>query len=270
MGRLFKFIFDFFFLLYLLFVFFSPFFLLLGALLIWKASGIVRILGCLLILLVTYYRFNWISPWYVVRGRKLVQKFNLNEFNGIQFSSSLSPWWMDAANCLLFVPDERVYFPKFKNILLIDLEAQQTYCQPMSEVNLVQAKRLKSLNIGYGESRDKLSLYYASASKKGALLESSFISFSLPILGYRIPFPGGSHGWEWGKTYFGLKRLVVKESESSSVVVELNKIVFNDNKQYYYEGATAWVMAGKFLILEASTSPDRCVLVLGPFNTSTE
>lgn len=136
MGRLFKFISDFFFLLYLLFIFFSPLFVLLGAFLIWKASGIVRILGCLLILLVTYYRFNWISPWYVVRGRKLVQKFNLNEFNGIQFSSRLSPWWMDAANCLLFVPDERVYFPKLKNILLIDLEAQQTYySNPKSVMN---------------------------------------------------------------------------------------------------------------------------------------
>lgn len=264
MGRLFKLISNFFFLIYIYFRFFSPLFALLAAFLIWKGSSIVQILCCLLLLLIAYYQIRWISPWYVVRGRELVQKFKLNEFDGILLSSILSPWWSNFRNVLLFVPDEQVFFPQFKNALVVNLETRQTHCQPMSELNLDGAKRLEFLHTGYREQLHELSLHYASASKKGVRSESSFIGFSLPILSYRIPFPcGGSYGWDWGKTYFGWKRLVVREFNSGSVLVELNKIVFNDDGRYYSEDASAWVMEGKFLILYS----DRRVLVLGAFNT---
>lgn len=257
--------------LFLLFLLLNPLFLVVGALLIWKGSGIVRALGWLLILLIVYYRLSWISPWYVIKGSELTQEYKFKDIP-FQFITVRSVRWMDSLNRLVVLPSEEVVSnpksPYYTRLLVVDIEARQSYWLPTAEVNLDATIKLESLRTGYGERRDGLSLYYASLSKQGPRIESGAIGFSLPILGYNRPFPfGETSGWEWGKNYFSWKYKVVREFEAGSVLVKLNQIVFNDDERRYfsfYRGGIAWVMGGKFLIVDVGSR----VLVLGPFNTS--
>lgn len=256
----------FFLLVYMVFVFFYPIFIVFGAFLVWKGSVIFHIFGWLLILLVLYYKIHWISPLCFTRGMQLVKIFNVPLLEGIVCSSIRSPYWLEANNCLLFVPEKQVFFPEYKKVFVVELETQQTYWKPISEVNLTETVKLKSLRTGYVEQQDSLSIYYASPSKEGVRIEFRTVGFSLPILGYYFGFPcGGSYGWEWAKNYFTWERNVIRTA-SGSVLVELNKIIFNDDElRYYSGGASAWVMEGKFFILE-----DRFkVFVLGPFDPTT-
>jgi hypothetical protein len=253
---MFKLISDFFGLLFLLFLLLSPLFLLLGAFLIWRGSGIVRVLGWLLILLVAYYKLSWISPWYVTKGSELVQVFELRDD---RYGPISSVRWMEASNKLLLAPPEWVGFsPKFPEIgsyvLVVDIEARKTEWQPITEVNLDATTKVESLPTG--------------PSRVGTQSEFSFVGFSLPILFYQIPWIFSEiSGWQWEKTYFGWWRDVVRESESGPVVVELNQIVFNHRREL--SGASSrWVMGGKFSIVEPYSYSDPRVLVLGPFNTS--
>lgn len=74
----------------------------LGIYLVWKQTGIVRLLGCLILLIVVYRQVHWTSPWYVTKGSELVQEFKLNH------PTSGSVKWMESSNQLILVPDERV------------------------------------------------------------------------------------------------------------------------------------------------------------------
>lgn len=225
----------------------------------------------MLILLVVYYKIRWISPLFASRGRQLVKIFQTNRLEEIICSSTRFPYWSETANSLFFVPEEKVYFPEYKKVFVFELETQQTYWKPISEVNLDEAKPLNSLRTGSTEQQDGLSIYYASLTKEGLRVEDSSVGFSLPIVGYYFGFPcGGSHGWELAKNYFTWKRKVVRDA-SGKILVELNKIIFNDDELRYYvvgddsEGATAWVMGGKFLIIHTNR-PNRRVFVLGSFD----
>ncbi|MDV2992303.1 MAG: hypothetical protein N4J56_001957 [Chroococcidiopsis sp. SAG 2025] len=136
----------------------------------------------------------------------------------------------------------------------------------MNEVNLDEFKPLTHLSPGYTEQQNNVSIYYASPSKEGLRIECSTIGFSLPIISYYFAFPcGSSHGWRWTKRYFTWKLAVVR-STSTAVLVELNKIIFNDDELRYDSKVTsAWVMDGKFLVIHA----DRHVFLLGSFNPTT-
>lgn len=244
--------------------------LLLGIYLIWQKTGFLRALGWFIVLMLAYYQIHWISPWDVVRGSERVQEFKLND---IRFGPSASVKWIEGSNRLLILRnEEEVYKPEeYKYALVVNLEAQQNYWQPIAELNLDATKKVEFLNTGYRKRRDGLNLYYASASKEGPRVEYSTVGFSLPILNYKIPFYSEISGWQWEKTDFYWKRKVVRESDSGAVIVELSRIVFNDNEdQRLYGGAIAWVMEGKFLIFEpaGSLNHDDRVFVLGPFNTS--
>ncbi|AFY87821.1 hypothetical protein [Chroococcidiopsis thermalis] len=250
---------------------FSFIFFLFGFFLIWQGFIVLQIFGWLLILLVAYYSSCWISPLFVTEGRQLVKIFQIDQLEGIICSSIRFPYWLDLANSLLFIPEEKVFFPEYKKAFVFELETQKTYWKPMSEVNLDEAKPLKSLHTGSTEQQDGLSIYYASPSKEGLRIECSTIGFSLPIIGYYFAFPcGNAHGWELAKRFFTWKKQVVRAA-SGTVLVKLNKIIFNDNELRYYvvgdnsEGAIAWVMGGKFLIIHEN----RRVFVLGSFNPTT-
>lgn len=255
--------------LFLLFMLLSPLLLLLGAYLIWKGSDTARALGWLLLLLVAYYQLHWISPWFVIGESNLVQDFKLHD---VPFGPSPTVRWMEASNQLLLVPDQRVIFrpepPEYNHVLVVDLEARKAHWQPKAEVNLDETKLVEFLWTGYSERRDGLSLYYASPSKIGPRTESSFVGFSLPILFYKIPWVFSEiSAWQWEKTYFGWWREVLRESDSGPGVVEMVQILFNERREL--AGVkSAWVMQGKFLILEPLVYIDRRVLVLGPFNTA--
>jgi len=254
---MFKLLSDFFGLLFVLFLLLSPLFLLLAVFLIWKGPGTVRLVGLVLLLLVAYYRLNWISPWYVVRGSELVQEFKLYDRRFV-YMQTPSLRWMESSNRLLILPSEEVVenpkSPYYTHLVAIDIEARQTYWLPTTEVNLDETKRVESLPTG--------------PSKLGTYSEFSCFGFSLPILVYRIAWPvGSSYGWRWEKTDFYWLRKVMRESQSGPVVVELNQIVFNSQRNQ--AGASSrWVMEGKFSIVEPPAYTDPRVLVLGPFNTS--
>ena len=253
---IFKLFSNFFGYLFLLFLLLSPLLLVLGALLIWKGSGIIRVLGWLLLLLSAYYRLHWISPLYVIRGGDRVQKYRLSG----QFRSDNPVRWMDTPPRLLLVPSDRITInpepPHYNQVRFIDLETRQTQWQPKDEVNLDETKRIEELPTGL--------------SKLGTRFESSYIGFSLSVLYYRIPWVfSEASGWQWEKTYFGWLRYAIRESESDPVVVELNQIVFNSQRNL--AGASGrWVMGGKFSIIKPLEYVDRRVLVLGPFNSSIE
>lgn len=241
--------------LFLLFMLLRPIIFLFGAYLIWKGAGKIRILGFLLVFLVAYYQLYWVSPLLVMRGNHLVQEFKLSE---VPFGSSPSVRWMEASNQLILVPDERVVFvpepPEYNQVLVFDLELGETYWQPKAEVNLDATRPVKYLP--------------TAPSQSGIRSEFSFISFSLPIPFYQIPWLFGEiTGWQWEKNYFDWVRNVLQESKSGSVLVELNQIVFNA-PQWRVGASSRWVMKGKFAIFEPELLTDRRVLVLGPFNTS--
>lgn len=247
--------------------------LLLGLYLIWQKSGFLRVFGCFILVILAYYQIHWISPWYISQVGERVQQFKLNDIP-FKYRQILSLRWMEASNRLLILPSEEVVFdPKlaysyYPHLLAVDLDLRQTYWQPIASVNLDATTKVESLDTGYRERRDGLNLYYASASKKGPRVEYSAVGFSLPILNYKIPFYSEISGWQWEKTNFYWKREVVRESDSGPVLVELNQIVFNDNEQRFYGGASAWVMEGKFLIFEPAISPPgHRIFALGPFNT---
>lgn len=234
----------------------GPLFLLLAAFLIWKGFGLVRVLGWLLLLLVAYYKFSWISPLYVIRGSDYVQEFKLHE---VPFGSSPSVRWMESSHHLLLVPDERVVFhpepPEYNHVLVIDLETRKSHWQPKATVNLDETIPIKYLDTD-------------SSSKVGPRNESSFVGFSLPIPFYKIPWVFQEiSGWDWEKTYFGWWRDIMRDSESGHALVELNQIVLNSRLELT-GSASAWVMEGKFLIVEPLVYIDNRVFVLGPFNTS--
>ncbi|MDV2992302.1 MAG: hypothetical protein N4J56_001956 [Chroococcidiopsis sp. SAG 2025] len=101
---------------------YSFIFLLFGAFLIWRSFRVLDLFGWLLISLVTYYQFRWVSPLFVTRGRRLVKIFNLAQLGEIKYASIRSPHWVDTANSLLFIPDEKVFFPDSKNAFVLELE----------------------------------------------------------------------------------------------------------------------------------------------------
>jgi hypothetical protein len=253
---MFKLVSNFFGYLFLLFLLASPLLLPLAAYLIWKGSGKVRGLGWLLLLLIVYYQLSWISPWLVTRGGNRVQEFKLNE---LPFGSNPSVRWMDTPPRLLLVPDEKTVFipepPEYNHVLVVDLEGRKAHWQPKAEVNFDGTRRIEFLDA-------------VSPLKVEARTEYNFVGFSVPIPSYSIPWVfRETSGWQWEKTYFGLVRNVVRESEPGSAVVELNQIVFNSPRNL--SGAkSVWVMDGKFLIVEPLVYIDRRVLVVGPFNTS--
>lgn len=240
---------------------------LIGVYLIWRKTGWLRLLGLFMVLMLPYYQLHWTSPWYVVRGADKVQEFNRKDF---LFGRVVYVKWMQDSNRLLIVRNEDVLFnaEQYKYALVVDLEAKKSQWQPIATLNLAATEKVESLNTGYGEQRNGLSLYYASPSKKGPRVESSSFGFSLPVLGYQIPSPFGEiTGWQWHPTYFGWKHKVVREYDSGPILVELNQIVLNDERQSY--GATnAWVMEGKFLIFEPAVASSPRVMIFGPFNTS--
>jgi hypothetical protein len=245
-----------------------PLSLMAGVYLIWRQTGILRILGWLLLLLWAYYRLQWISPLFVLGGSDRVQEFKLNR---VPFGSFPTVRWMEATNQLLLVPDEKVIFrpeiPESNHVLVVDLETRKSQWQPKAEVNLDETRRIEFLWTGYSEQRDGLNLYYASPSKVGPRTESRYFGFSLPILVYQIPWPmGGAYGWQWQRTDFGFFRDVVRESDSSPSVVAKTTILFNAQRELA-GGYSAWVMEGKFLIVQPFVYIDPRVLVFGPFNT---
>ena len=243
-------------LLWLVWFFFVPFPLIVGIYLIWQQTGILRLLGWLILLIVAYYQIHWVSPLYVTRGGDRVQKYELSG----QFQLGNSVNWMDTPPRLLLVPSDRITInpepPHYNQVRFIDLETQQTQWQPKDAVNLDQTKRVKDLPTGL--------------SKLGTRSKFSYVGFSLPILVFKFPWIfGDSFGWRWDKTYFGWFRDAIRESDSAPVVVELNQIVFNSQRNL--AGATSrWVMEGKFSIVNPPFYIDNRVLVLGPFNSSQE
>ena len=249
----------------LLWLLLVPLPLLVGVYLIWQHSGILRVLGWLILFVLVYQGLMWISPSYVIRGRDRVQVFKLS-----QSQMGAFPWvrWMDAPSRLLLVPDTVKFFPEGPQVLVADLKTRQTHWQPKAELNLDDTKVVMFSNEGYLERDSNSSVYYASPSKVGPLNKYSFVGFSLPRLVYNIPnlFSEAS-GWEVEKTYFGWTRIDVRESEFSPVVVELNQIVLNAPPELI-GASTKWLPGGKFLIVEPPTYIDPRVFALEPFNTS--
>lgn len=228
---------------------------ILGIYLVWKQTGILRILGWLILLLLVYYRLSWVSPWFVIRGGELVQEFKLND---LPFGPSPSVRWMESSKRLILVPDEQVVFipepPEYNHVLVVDLEARKSHWQPKAEVNLDETIPVKYLP--------------TNPSELEIQSEFTFVGFSLPILVYNVPWPffGGAFRWQWEKTYFGWTREIVRESKSGSGVV-VNQMVLN--APGWLAGASSRsVMAGRFLVFEPELLTSRRVLVLGPFKAS--
>lgn len=243
-------------LLSLLWFLLVPFPVILGIYLAWRQTGVLRILGWLLLLLVAYYRLSWVSPRYVLGGSNLVQEFNLGKG---PFGPFPTVRWIENSNRLLLIPDENVIFrpepPEYNHVLVVDLETKQAHWQPKAQVDLDKAIPIKYLPTG--------------SPRLGTQSEFIFVGFSLPILVYDVPWPFFRFGnyWRWEKTYFGVVRDIVRESESGPGVVELNQVVFN--APWWRVGSSSrWVMEGKYSIVEPEFSTDPRVLVLGPFNTS--
>ncbi|WP_028954283.1 hypothetical protein [Synechocystis sp. PCC 7509] len=228
---------------------------MIAALLIWKGSGAIRILGWLLLLMVAYYQISWVSPWFVMGRAEIIQEFKLHD---VPFGSSPSVRWIESSNQLLLVPDEMVTFhpepPEYNHVLVVDPEARTSHWRPKAEVNIDAARLIEYLPI-IPNKLEKKSDY-------------SSVGFSLPVLYYKIPWVfSETSGWRWEKTYFGLVRDVVWLSETGSDVVRMTQIVFNAPRNL--AGASSrWVMDGKFLIFEPPAYIDRRVIVLGPFGTS--
>lgn len=229
--------------------------LVLGIYLIWKQTRILRFLGLLILLMLTYRQIHWVSPWYVIGGGERVQEFKLHD---LPFGSNPSVRWMNASNQLILVPDEKVIFipepPEYNHVLVVDLEARKSHWQPKAEIDLARTTPVEYLP--------------TTPSTLGTKAESSFIGFSLPFLVYQIPWPfGETHGWQWEKTYFGYWREVVGESQSGLGVVKMIQVVFNAPRSF--SGATGRsVIEGKFVIVVPDIFTDRRVFALGPFNTS--
>lgn len=263
---------------YLFIFFLNVLFLLLvslpvaaGVYIIWKHSGVLRLLGWIVLLVLLFYRFSWTSSWYVVQGGERVQEFSLNSN---EFGAGPFVRWMDTPPRLLLEPHPNYVVPKRDQVLSIDLEAQQARWLPKAAVNLDDATTIKYLdeaNHGSFDERGVRSVNYAFSSKEGTLVKFSFVGFSLPRLVYRIPWLfSEASGWGREKNYFGWVRLVVRESESSPVVVELKQILFNSQSESFpsLDPLTVWLLGGRFLVVEPEHYIDPRVLVLGPFNTS--
>lgn len=242
--------------------------ILAGVYLVWKSSGILRILGWVLLLVLffvlSFYRFSWTSPWYVVRGGEQVQEFSLNsdEFGVGPFVS-----WLGAPPRLLLQPHPNYVVPKRDQVLSIDLEARQAQWLPKAAVNLNDATLVRYLNSNSGA----LSVQYAFPTQVGPRAEFSFVGFSLPRPVYRIPWLfSEAFGWGWEKNYFGWVRLTVRESESSPLVVELKQILCNSRSESFPSlyPSTTWLLGGRFLVVEPEDYIDPRVLALGPFNIS--
>lgn len=243
--------------------------LLVGIYLIWQRTGYLRAFGWFIVLMLAYYQLHWTSPWYVIRGSERVQEFRIKD---IRFGRVVYVKWMQDSNRLLILRNEDVISKpeEYKYALVVDLEAKSSQWQPIAELNLDTTKKIESLSLvnGYREQRGGLNIYYASSSKKGPRVENRSIGFSLPVLGYQIPSPFGEiTGWQFHPTYFGWEHRVVREYDSGPILVELNQIVLNDEPQLY-RSASAWVMEGKFLIVEPGIPSSPRVLVFGPFDTS--
>ncbi len=240
--------------------------LLVGIYLIWQKTGCLRAFGWFIVMMLAYYQLHWTSPWYVTQEGERVQEFRIKDS---RFGRVVYVKWMQESNRLLILRNEDVLFKpeEYKYALVVDLESRQNQWQPIADLDMNATKKIKSLDNGYREQHDELSVYYASPSKKGPRVESSFVGFILPVLNYRIPFYSEISGWQWETTYFGWKHKVVREYESGPVLVKLNQIMLNDNDQQY-TSASAWVMEGKFLIFEPAIHSGIRVFAFGPFNTS--
>lgn len=254
---MFKLISEFFGVLFILFLLLSPLFLLLAAFFVWKGSSIARDLGWLLLFVLAYYKFSWISPWYVNKGNVLVQEY---KFKDIPFltSQTYCVRWLEASHRLLILPsDELLSNPKssfYTHLLAIDVETRQTYWLRVTEVNLDATQAVKSLP--------------TESPQLGIHFEYSYFGFSLPILIYNIPwFFHETRGWRWEQNNFGWWHNRIKDSETSSKLLEMSQIVIGSRQNL--SGATrGWVMKGKFLIFEPYIYSDPRIFVIGPFKTS--
>ncbi len=242
---------------------------------IWKHSGSFRlgwiVLPAIFLVLLSFYKFSWTSSWSVVLGDKQVQEFSLHssEFGAGPFVS-----WTDTPPRLLLEPYPSYVLPRSNQVLSIDLETRQARWLPKATINLDDATSIKYLdeaNHGKFDERGVRSLNYALSSKLGTMVEFSFVGFSLPRLVYRIPwFFSEASGWGWEKNYFGWVGLVVRESKSSPIVVELKQTLFNSPSEDLpsLDPLTVWLLGGKFLAVNPYQHIDPRVLVLGPFNIS--
>lgn len=254
---MFKLIFDFFGILFLLFLLLSPLFLMLAVFLIWKGSGTIRVLGWLLLFLLAYYKLSWISPWYVTKGSELVQEYKFKDIL-FRISQTYCVRWLEASHRLLILPsDELLTNPKspfYTHLLAIDIETRKTHWLRISEVNLDTTEAIESLP--------------TESPRLGTQFEYSYVGFSLPILFYNIPWIfSETTGWRWEKTDFGWWRYLVKDSKLDSSVLELSQIVFG-SRQNVSGAISGWVIEGKFLIFEPYIYSDPRILVLGPFGIS--
>lgn len=256
--------------------------LLLGVYLILKRSGILRTLGILSLLVFAYFNLRWISPWYVISGTDQVQEFSLNSK---QLGEHSTVMWMDTPPRLLLVPDEITSTSYDYNqesrrslVLVADLNARQTQLLSKTAINFSESSMVKRLDYSdytseQIDSRGNLSLFYASPSKVGSRSEFSFVGFSLPKWVYHhasFSFMGGEQptGWRLERTYFGWQRLVVRESASAPVLVEVIRVFINSRRELINLNEQNWLFKGKFLVFEPHTGTGQRIFVLGPFNTS--
>ncbi len=154
--------------------------LLIGIYLIWQKTRCLRAFGWFIVLLLAYYQLHWTSPWYVIRGGERVQEFRIKD---IRFGRVVYVKWMQDSNRLLILRNEDVLLKpeEYKYALVVDLEAKKNQWQPIAELNLDATKKINSLDNGYREQHEGLSVYYASPSKRGPRVESSFVGFVLPL-----------------------------------------------------------------------------------------
>jgi len=257
----------------------------LGVYLILKRSRILRTLGVLSLLGFAYFTLHWLSPWYVIRGADRVQVFSLDSQ---QFGKSPEVRWMDTPPRLLLIPDEYNtptsdgdnQQSKRSQVLVADLNARQTQWLPKAVFNLNDSSTIKHLDDSdysseHFNSRGNGANFYTFPSKVGPTSEFSFIGFSLPKWIYYLPsfsLVGGEQsnptGWQLKRTYFGTERLALRDSASSPIVVELNRVWLNRLRESVMPNEQTWIFRGRFLVFKPQIVAPQRIFVLGPFNTT--
>jgi hypothetical protein len=240
--------------------------LFLGIYLVWRRTGILRILGWLILGVWAFYSLSLTTPLYVVQGNERVQEFDLVP----QLGSGSSVMWMESPPRLLLVADSQLASPEGDRVLSIDLETRQSQWLPKASVDLDRATRVEDLPWDYSEKRGELYVNYASPSKAGPRYESRFVGFIQPRWKYYVGNPllgGAGTYWEQEKYYYGWDWLLVKESDSDPAEVKLNQILFNSLSSWRVDTAR-WLLGGRFLVLVTGHLSHQRVLLLGPFNTT--
>lgn len=241
--------------------------LLLGIYLVWRRTGIFRILGWLILGVWAFYTLSLTTPLYVVQGKERVQEFDL-----VPELGSASVMWMESPPRLLLVADSQLASPEGDRVLSIDLETRQSQWLPKASVDLDRATMVEDLPVSDIEKRGELYINYPYPFKTGTRYESSFVGFIQTRWKFYVGnFMLGGEGTYWAEEhyYYGWDCLVVKESDSDPAQVKLNQILFNSFSSWRVDTAR-WLLGGRFLVLVTGHLNHQHVLIVGPLNTASQ